>query len=149
MLVRVGFCLLLDNLVPRILSIHRQQVCVELEHLLCSGFLLVLDGLCGFFGLPKVLLVVSMQFRVWCVSRSCAFLGLLGSLLGSSFILASGIIQLSQSGLCLLCQFVLLHLERMGFCAGLEGALFLDCIESHAHVHEKGFMHPTMPDGET
>ncbi len=41
----------MDDLVPRILGVDRQQVCVELEHLLCSRFLLGLGFLCGFLGL--------------------------------------------------------------------------------------------------
>ncbi len=49
--VGVGLCLLVDNLVPHVLGIVRQQACVELEHDWGSLFHLGIGFLCGFLGL--------------------------------------------------------------------------------------------------
>jgi hypothetical protein len=111
--------------------------------------LLGLGIVCGFLGLFEVLLVDSTEVGFRCISHSCAFFGLLGRLLGSSCTLASGFIKLSKSGFCQFCQVALLHIELMGSCVGLDVYLCLDRVRSHTHVHEKGFMHHTMPDGET
>ncbi len=70
----------------------------------------------------------------------------LGRLLGSSFTLASGSIKLSQSSLCLIHQFALLHVGFVGFVMGLKVSSFLDCIESRSHVYEKSFVCPGVPD---
>ncbi len=85
--------------------------------------------------LLKFFLVFQMQFRVWCVSQSSTFLGLLRSLLGSLFTLASDGIQNSQSGLRLLCRFAMPHISLRGFLLGLGGASFLDCVVGCTHVH--------------
>jgi hypothetical protein len=82
-LEQISLCLLLDNLVPCVLGIHRQQICIELKHLSSSGFALVLRGLCGKLGFLVVSLILCAQFWIWCISQSHAFLGLLQSLLRS------------------------------------------------------------------
>ncbi len=89
-LEQIRLCLLFDDLVPHVLSIRRQQVCVELVHLLYREFLLVFGGPFGKFGLLKFLFTVHTQFSVWCLSQSRVLLGLRRSLLGSLFTLASG-----------------------------------------------------------
>ncbi len=133
-----------DYLVPRVLGIQRQQVCVELKHLGSSGFALVLGSLFCKSGLVVEGLVIVAKFWGWCVGQSRAFLGLLGSLLllrgflcrlllrsllGSFLSLASGSREKGQSCLHLLCHLALLYISLAGFLVGLEGALFLDCIE--------------------
>jgi hypothetical protein len=54
---------------------------------------------------------------------------LLRSLLGSFLSLANGSREKGQRGLCLLRPLALLYISLMGFLVGLEGALFLDCVE--------------------
>ncbi len=45
-------------------------------------------------------------------------------------------------------HFALLYISLAGFLVGLEGALFLDCIEGCTHVHEKSLMHSSVLDGD-
>ncbi len=87
--------LLMDNLlIPHILGINRQQVCIELEHFLGSYFSLGLGFLCGFFGLVEVRQVFSLQVGVRMAGCGRFFSVLLGRLLGRSCPLASSFIKL-------------------------------------------------------
>jgi hypothetical protein len=61
-LERIRLNLLLDYLVPCILGIQRQQICVELKHLGSSGFAFVFGGLCGKLGLVIVSLILIVKF---------------------------------------------------------------------------------------
>jgi hypothetical protein len=103
----------------------------------------------------------------WCVGQNRAFLGLLRSLLflkaiclrsllgslissflGGFLAFTSGSREKGHISLCLLCHLALLYISLVGFLVGLEGALFLDCIEGWTHMHEKCLARSAVPDGE-
>jgi hypothetical protein len=55
---------------------------------------------------------------------------------------------MGQGGLCLLLRLAMPFRSLNGFLVGLEGALFLDCIEGCTHVHEKSLTRSNVPDGD-
>ncbi len=63
-----------DYLVPQVLGIQRQQVCVELKHLGSSGIFLVLGGLFCNDGLVVEGLVLVAKFWGWCAAKAAASL---------------------------------------------------------------------------
>ena len=78
--VGVRCCLLVDDLVPRVICVDWQEVCVELEHVHGSLLSFGLDLVCGFLGLFDFRHKVSLQCWVSWTGLSSSHIGILGGL---------------------------------------------------------------------
>ncbi len=147
-LCRSKMLLLVDDLVPRVLCIRWQKVCIVLD--VHGGLLSLGLGLvCSFLGLFDFRHKVHLQCWVSWTGLSSSHTELLVGLLGNSNLSIGGVMKLSYLSYCLLDPTALFCVHLVRFHLGLELSPSLHCFKGRSHMDEECLAHTRLPDSNS